>query len=858
VFAHTHTPLLRFSGLWINLFSFLMLLTTISVHAQVEYPPDYLDASPKMFYENKGQIIDDMSNLRNDVKYYTTALSPNVYLFDDGKMSLVQVHGGNDTIPDTLSRIDFQLVGEAFQRAEVNASNKSTDYRNYYLPHCSNGATYCYAYEKFNYREVYPNIDFEVRANQQWGKYYFIVHPGGNPNDIEFEFTGQDSANIDPYWLELYYHTDILELPNAIAYELNSNGSMSPVNWSPAFLNLGNGKIGFQTGSYNGNKDLVIQLAPPMMMQAPYYYNDNNDWTTYSGGSNEDWFNDVVTDDSGNILVTGETKSTNYPNTTGTIINVGYSAMLVQKFSYFAELKWVTILGGSRADGGNAIDVINNDVYVVGYSFSDDIPPLPPSGANVFYDGVNLYNVNATPFGNDSDGLIVKLNNSTGIPDFNTYIGLVGDNHCYDIEIASNEHIYVVGEGPIQNSTGLGNGFIMEFNADFVPLWGTQIGSTNDISLVRAIATTANNQFYVVGIVNANGLQMSQSNNVAINGYQKPGGIDPTGYNDIFIAKYNNSTNHQIDWCTFYGGTSDEYIGDVVIDDNGDIYVIGSTISSNFETYKQPNTNPTYYPNKLGGVTDAFFMKFSSVGQRLWSTYYGGNNGDSGSKIAIADGVVYFVGTTYSPNFLLKQWTNKNFYYNNQLNSLPNYAAGGDAFIVGIAESDLKTRISTYYGGHGNGVNPMVNRDFGTSITSDGSRLYLVGKTESTFFPTRDYDPTKTTDYYDNTFNGGLFDGFIARFVAPWNVVNTVELNEIQETFKIFPNPSGGVFNITFSEITTDNAKVLVYSLEGRLLKSSFLESGSASLSLVEYPKGQYIVKLVTNKATYSQMIQIY
>lgn len=58
MFPHTHTPLLRFSGLRISLFSFLMLLSTISVHAQVEYPPDYLDESPKMFYENKGQITD--------------------------------------------------------------------------------------------------------------------------------------------------------------------------------------------------------------------------------------------------------------------------------------------------------------------------------------------------------------------------------------------------------------------------------------------------------------------------------------------------------------------------------------------------------------------------------------------------------------------------------------------------------------------------------------------------------------------------------------------------------------------------------------------------------------------------------
>ena len=239
---HLRTPKRSFK----TSFALCMLLSTLSVHAQLEYPPDYMADSPKMFYQNKGQIIDNMNNVRNDVKYYTTALSPNVYLFDDAKMSFVQLHAGNDTIPDTLSRVDFQLAGEALRGFTVTAANKSTDYRNYYLPHCSSGATFCHAYEKFNYREVYPNIDFEVRANQQWGKYYFIVQPSGNPSDIEFEFTGQDSANIDPYWLELYYNTDILELPNAIAYEVNSNGSMIPMSWSPAFLNLGNGKIGFQ------------------------------------------------------------------------------------------------------------------------------------------------------------------------------------------------------------------------------------------------------------------------------------------------------------------------------------------------------------------------------------------------------------------------------------------------------------------------------------------------------------------------------------------------------------------------------------------------------------------------------------
>ncbi|NJN77315.1 MAG: hypothetical protein HC803_02475 [Saprospiraceae bacterium] len=484
----------------------------ISVHAQVEYPPDYLDDSPKMFYENKGQIIDNMNNVRNDVKYYTTALSPNVYLFDDAKMSFVQVHAGNDTIPDTLSRVDFQLVGEGLRESAVSAVNQSKDYRNYYLPHCSSGATYCYAYEQFNYREVYDNIDFEVRANQTFGKYYFIVHPGGNPSDIQFEFTGQDSANIDPYWLELYYNTDILELPNAIAYEMNSNGSMSPVNWSPAFLNLGNGKIGFQMGSYDPNKILVIQLAPPLPMMPPLGGNDNNDWTTfygsnytYSGLTNVEQFYESTTDNNNNLCIIGGTNDSNYPILLGTttIYNGGTGDIVLLKFDDNANRQWASYLGGSHLETGSDIICDNSDnILIVGVSYSSNFPVIDNSLPS--YDGVITCTSPPPGFSpNCEDGFIGKFT-SNGLLDFLTFhtSGQTGKTQVVKaIDMDNLGNIYIGGMGKVttlgSNSSNIGGAFISKYSPSMQLLFSTQLGDNNIFSL-EDIAVD-NNQIFSYG-----------------------------------------------------------------------------------------------------------------------------------------------------------------------------------------------------------------------------------------------------------------------------------------------------------------------------------------------------------------------
>lgn len=838
-----------------------MLLSMISVHAQVEYPPDYMDDSPKMFYENKGQIIDNMNNVRNDVKYYTTALSPtefsgqaNVYLFDDGKMSFVQVHGGNDTIPDTLSRVDFQLVGEGLRESAVSAVNQSKDYRNYYLPHCASGATYCYAYEQFNYREVYDNIDFEVRANQAFGKYYFIVHPGGNPSDIEFQFTGQDSANIDPYWIELYYHTDILELPNAIAYEMNSNGTMSPVNWSPAFLNLGNGKIGFQTGSYNTNKDLVIQLAPPMPpMMPPTGGNDNNDWTTfygsnynYSGLGNREQFYKSTTDDNNNLCIIGGTNDSNYPILFGTTTtyNGGAGDIVLLKFDDNGNREWASYLGGNNLETGTDIICDNSDnILIVGVSYSSDFPTTDNSLPN--YDGVITCTTPPPGFPpNCEDGFIGKFS-PNGIVDFITFHTNGQSNSTQAItaiDIDNLGNIYVGGTGNVQiigqNSTNVGGTFISKYSPSMQLLFSTKFGDgiwfkLEDISVDNNRNIFFGGTYYPSG--NLNNFPVIGQNNSSYTESHKTS-------QEIYLAKIDNQSN-QIVWGTFYGGTHDDNLFALKLDLNNDLYVSGRTFSNDFDT-KFPLTNES----TLDGVSDAIFAKFSNTGTYFFGTYYGGEFDEKAVDIAFdSENAVYFTG--YSNSKFFENTTKPFSNYYSQGNS--RFDVANDAFIVMLDENH-NLKWSTLFGGKG--------EDIANGMTiSSNNKLFLVGNTDSYDYSSFPIEDPGNGAYIDANQNvNGISDrddSFIARFILTTQMTGTELQNIDDNNLIVYPNPTGSILNIKIRG-NNEIEKFNIYNSIGMCVLSCEMTNSdkylNTSIDVSSLPAGIYNIILKSTEGIIS------
>src|SRR5204863_362434 len=113
----------------------------------------------------------------------------------------------------------------------------------------------------------------------------------------------------------------------------------------------------------------------------------------------------------------------------------------------------------------------------------------------------------------------------------------------------------------------------------------------------------------------------------------------------IFVMKMNTPGDGFI-FKSYVGGSGQDLSRAIAVDENGNVYVAGSTSSTNF-----PAINAIQKGN--GGGTDAFVVKMGAAGNELlYSTYLGGNLDDRGNGVAIdAAGNAFVTGTTASINF---------------------------------------------------------------------------------------------------------------------------------------------------------------------------------------------------------------
>jgi len=128
-------------------------------------------------------------------------------------------------------------------------------------------------------------------------------------------------------------------------------------------------------------------------------------WATYYGGNGYDIGHSITTDNSGNLYVTGETTSSNFPidTLTGaynqTTSGGAYEAFILQFDSLSARL-WATYYGGSGGEGGFGICTdTSRNLYVTGYTISSNFPTKTWAGA-----------YNQTTSGSGWDAFILRFN----------------------------------------------------------------------------------------------------------------------------------------------------------------------------------------------------------------------------------------------------------------------------------------------------------------------------------------------------------------------------------------------------------------------------------------------------------------
>ena len=99
------------------------------------------------------------------------------------------------------------------------------------------------------------------------------------------------------------------------------------------------------------------------------------------------------------------------------------------------------------------------------------------------------------------------------------------------------------------------------------------------------------------------------------------------------------------------------------------------------------------------------------------------------------------------------------------------------------------------------------------------------------------------------TFNIQIDDGA---------VVNTQE-QQLDETLRVFPNPTRDLLNITFGQVVDGNVSLHLINLHGqRIVQQSFNGmAGTATLNVSQLPKGIYLLNVQTEKGIVSRKVSI-
>lgn len=175
-----------------------------------------------------------------------------------------------------------------------------------------------------------------------------------------------------------------------------------------------------------------------------------------------------------------------------------------------------------------------------------------------------------------------------------------------------------------------------------------------------------------------------------------------------------------LEFSSYFGGTSDDAVNDVVTDAEGNIYVTGATASQGLAT-----AGASQGTKQLGGLlgTDAFVAKFDPTGMNLlYLTYIGGSNEDTGFGIALdGEGNSLVVGTTASSDFPTVDAMQTQ-------NANAGALLGLDSFVLKLDAAGSALEYSTYLGGKGLELEGAIDVD------AKGN-AYVVASTTSTDLP---------------------------------------------------------------------------------------------------------------------------
>jgi hypothetical protein len=578
----------------------------------------------------------------------------------------------------------------------------------------------------------------------------YSTYLGGNLNDTGFGIA-VDSAG-DAYVTGLTYSSnfptmDPLQPANdgggdafvskinpsgsALVYSTYLGGSGYDLGFGIAVDSAGNAYVTGETGSTNfptmnalqpafggGNDDAFVAKLNPSGSALVY--------STYMGGSGDDFAGGIAVDSGGNAYVAGKTASTNFPtmNPLQPANGGGDDAFVAKLNSAGSALVYSTYLGGSGNEnsefhGGIAVDSAGN-VYVTGDTDSSNFPTTPGVIERTCPHGCQYPEPYVTKFNPTGSALV-----------YSTYLP---------------GQIFDVGTGIAVDSAG--DAYVV----------GTTLYPTSDAFLYKLNPTGSS----LVG--SHSGLNDSYGEGVALD---SSGSAYVTGkkHLQVFVAKFNpGSATGPVFSLVYLHGNGQEEGTSIAVDNSDHAFVTGYTTSTNF-----PTKNPLQ-STFGGGGEDAFVAKIDMRGVTTTTISSSPNPSVYGQAVTFTATVTSYVGAPSDGETVT-------FIKGTKVLGTGTLSGGSTSFTIStlLAGTNL---IKAVYGGDSNllgstskPVQQVVNKATTTTTLASSQNPSNVGQSvtfTATMTPQFGGTVTGTVTFYDGStaLKTVALSGGVAKFTT--------------------------------------------------------------------------------------------
>lgn len=650
--------------------------------------------APLAFMENKGQFMDNDGYSVPDVRYLLRADGFNVILRDHGfsyemrgrqRDSQPETNSGTSTAELSISRIDVDFEG-CSTPPTIRSDDELDYYENYYTAQrispteiVSKAITHVPAFQRITYQNIRPGISIEFVVSEGGSrsfKYNIIAAPGADLSQLRLRYLGA--------------HPRLTESGLMMETETGHLGEVIPMSWIErdgnreevvgAYCLVNDDVVGFkynESSRVPNDARLVIDPTPTWYWGRYIGGLTNDDgygvrttnslpsfvyvcglavnsgpsnnafiakfdlagtpiWTTYYGGTGNDYASAIDLDFQDQIYITGITTSTS-----GISLGVGIHQpnfggvqdAFLAKFTPSGLLTWGTYFGGTAQEIGYDVALLGSDVIISGSTVS----------SNGISGGAGVHQVNLAGL---RDNYIARFSGANGSRMWGSYYGGLNNESLGIVAVGPDGNAYIGGStesttqiaSPLAHQPSLVGGqdaFLAKMNGTTgARMWGTYYGG-NGIEFIKAIAVNCASQVFAVGFSNST------------SGISTPGTHQPvlSGVQDAFLVSF--SSGGIRNWATYYGGTGNDAAHAVTVGGNGRVYIGGNSNTSVPDGHAIATVNSPQ-PNYGGGTLDGFVAGFTAAGVRTWGTYYGGEGSEVVQCVYAGWGGVYSTGYTFS------------------------------------------------------------------------------------------------------------------------------------------------------------------------------------------------------------------